>query len=204
MKAVRATFPAMGVDTVARLTPDLCKNLKANGMTFAVRYLGGATQQEVTDILASGLALMLVTYSRTSGWVPSKDLGDKDGVAAVARAKALGAPPAVTIWLDLEGCAGPASATTEWVNAWADKIKMAGYEPGLYVGAAPGGLDSKSLYALRVVRYWHSCSEVPEVATCGYCMRQLRPWNAMVGGVQVDVDVIEEDLKHRLPTWIVA
>ena len=201
MKANQASFPAFGIDTVLRLNAQQAKALAALGYTFAVRYLGGLTSEERAVLLAAGLAVMPVTYSRKPGWVPSADLGRQDGDKTVLELARVGLPPGVTVWLDLEGCAGPAADTAAWVNEWAAKVAAAGYQPGLYVGAQPGGLDADALWQLTVVRYWRSCSRVPEPANCGFCMTQLYPPNILVAGIRVVVDVVHADWKGRLPTW---
>jgi len=201
-KAVEAHFPAMGVDTVARLDGAKAKALYDAGMRFVARYLGTLDATELVAITGAGLAVIAVTYSRASGWTPSEALGTSDGKTAVARAAAVRLPVGATLFLDLEGCVGPAPVTTAWANAWATVVQAAGYGAGLYVGAAPGGLDDNGLYALKVNRYWRSGSRVPE-PKCGYCMLQLYPFNTTIGGVQVDIDVIQQDRHNRLPCWTV-
>jgi hypothetical protein len=205
MKASLATLPAFGIDTVQALDFDDCSHLLEHGFDFVVRYLGGLTPKELERILISGLALMPVTYSRAPGWAPTGELGERDGDKAVERLRTLGMPDGVTVWLDLEGCAGPASGTADWVNAWSLVIKSAGYQAGLYVGAQPGGLGPEELWRLPyTTRYWRSCSRVPEPANRGWCMQQLRPPNIKLGQLTVDVDVIESDFRGGLPTWAVG
>ena len=204
MKVIPARPFALGIDTVVHLSADKCASLAAHGMSFAVRYLPSLTVEEVATITGWGLGLMGCAYSRKEGWVPSKELGALDGTATVRQALALGFPQGATLWLDLEGCAGPAWATAAWVDEWAMLVRNAGYIAGLYVGANPGGLNSASLWELHVQRYWHSCSQVPNVDRCGYCMVQLSPPNTKVGDVHVDVDVIQQDYLERLPTWVVS
>lgn len=214
MRVEPAKAPAFGIDTVQTITPEACRWLVLNGYHFVVRYLGGLTREELDRILCAGLAVMPVTYSRGAGWTPSGPLGEEDGDLAVDRLEALGMPQGATVWLDLEECAGPAVQTTAWVNAWSLVVKSAGYEPGLYVGANPGGLDSDALWKLPfTTRYWRSCSRVPEPSNRGWCMQQLKPWNIKLelkpwniklGPLIVDVDVIEQDFKGDVPSWVVA
>lgn len=171
-------------------------------VAFVVRYLGGLSPDELETIMRCGLALMPVTYSRRPGWVPSQEMGEEDGVKAVEQLKRLSLPRC-TVWLDLEGCDGPPEWTAQWVNAWAQEIKAAGYEPGLYVGANPGGLDSAGLWKLKVVRYWRSCSRVPEPDNRGFCMFQLKPHNQAYGPLTVDFNALCEDWKGCRPTWVI-
>lgn len=205
MKAATATIPAFGVDTVQVLDTAACRYLVREGFHFVVRYLGGMTREELERIVCSGLGVMPVTYSRGAGWTPTGELGEQDGDKAVGQLHTLGMPEGVTVWLDLEGCAGPADKAAAWVNAWSLVVKSAGYQPGLYVGAQPGGLDSEALWRLPyTTRYWRSCSRVPEPATRGFCMAQLRPPNITLGPLKVDVDVVEADFRGGLPTWAIG
>lgn len=203
MKSAPASFPAFGIDTVLRLTASQCAALRARGFSFACRYLGGLTPDELATILAGGLAVFPVTYSRKPGWVPTPGMGAADGKAAVTRAKYLKLPAGTTVWLDLEGCSGSADATTAWVNEWAAAIIAAGFDPGLYVGYSPGGLDENALWKLKVDRYWRAPFAL-EPARCGPCMFQLYPLNTKVEGVNVDVDVIGHDRLNRVPNWVVS
>jgi hypothetical protein len=196
---------ALGVDTVMELSTQSCRVLVREGIHFAVRYLGRVTPDEVGRILCSGLAFMPVTTSRGHGWVPSKTLGLADGVNALGYLSTLGIPKGCTVWLDLEGCSGPAEATAAWVNAWSWSMRDAGYEAGLYVGSNPGGLDSEALWKLpSTTRYWRSCSRVPEPANRGWCMQQLKPWNYRYGNLTVDFNVIENDYFGDRPKWVVG
>jgi hypothetical protein len=189
----------MGFDTVSVLNDAAAAALRAAGMRFAVRYLGSLKGDEVSSILKAGLALMPVTYSRASGWTPTGELGQEDGSSAVADAKAAGFPAGVTVWCDLEGCAGTVETTSAYVNAWAGVVRDAGFDPGLYVGSGQA-LDGAQLYALAVDRYWRSFSQVPD-PTCGWSMIQLYK-TVTVAGTSVDVDVIQYDYRARLPNWL--
>lgn len=205
MKTKVASFPAFGVDTVQTLNVEMCHYLIRNGYSFAVRYLGMLKKPEMDRILCSGLALMPVTTSRKSGWKPDGTLGKADGNKAVKQLAALNFPKKCTVWLDLEGCAGPAELTAEWVTAWSKVVKDAGYMPGLYVGANPGGLGPEELWRLpHTVRYWRGCSIVPEPARRGFCNFQMYPPNLKLGPCYVDVNVLCKDWKNDLPSWVVA
>jgi hypothetical protein len=196
--AQRAKLAAIGVDTVVKLSSQMCTALKAEGVKFAVRYLGSLEQAEMLTILASGLALMPVTYAK-----------HYSGVDAVAQLRKLGIPAGVTVWLDLEGETSTPADIIAKINAWAGQVAAAGYEPGLYVGAGCV-LTSAELYSLRVVRYWDSCSrEVSRDGTiaepkCGWCQIQLVPGNTQIAGIIVDIDVIQQDFQGRMPTWVAS
>lgn len=193
-----APFPALGFDCVTVLDATRAKALRAVGMTFAIRYLGSVTSAELTAILSSGLMFMPVTFSRAPGWVPTAAMGTTDGQTDVQNLKSAGIPEGCTVWIDLEGAAGSATAVAAWVNARASIIRAAGYDVGLYVGAGDV-LNGQQLYSLsQVDRYWKSLSEVPAPDDCGFCMLQL--WKTVtLAGTEVDVDCIQYDYQDRVP-----
>lgn len=197
-----ASFPAFGVDTVMRITTADAAELRSLGYSFACRYLGSITEAELAGIVAGGLAVIPVTFSRKNGWKPTPGMGTRDANAAIVRARYVGVPADTTIMLDLEGCSGTPAQTSAWVNEWAIAIRAAGFDPGLYVGFSPGGLDAAGLWKLKVDRYWRAPFAL-EPDNCGACMYQLYPFNVKVAGVTVDVDAIAFDRKNRVPNWIV-
>jgi hypothetical protein len=184
----KAVVGARGIDTVTTLTSESAAALKAYGFSFAIRYLGSIGAFEVAAITGAGLLLSFVTYA--DKW---------DGAATVAELEALGIPAGATIWLDVESVNEPATMVIGKINAWANAVSSAGYQPGLYVGAAQP-LTAAELYALGVVRYWHSMSSVP-TPSCGFCQLQLYP-TVQVAGVSVDIDVIQQDYEGRLPMLV--
>jgi hypothetical protein len=211
LNIVRAPDGSVGVDCVTILTPHSAAALKAAGAAFVVRYLGSLSIVERDAILGAGLGLMLVTFSRAPGWpsangpiFPSAELGASDGASSVAQAKKLGLPAGVQLWRDFEG--PPAGTTAEqtiaYVNAWTDAVVAAGYVAGLYVGFGIP-LTPEQLYDLKVTAYWHSCSQVPEVAVRGYQMRQAYPPNQTLGGVSVDIDHVSADAMGDTPLMLV-
>jgi hypothetical protein len=190
MRAVQAPFPATGVDCVTPITAQSAAALSAADILFCARYLGSLTSDELETILAAGLCVSPVTFA------------DKfDPAQTLAELAALGVPHGVTIWLDVETVK---EDPTGAINAWADALTEAGYQPGLYVGANIGPPDNpllaEALYKLRVVRYWSSMSRTP-TPQCGWVMRQLYPTTS-VGGVAVDIDVTQHDWEGRSCTMI--
>lgn len=205
MKAQKATVGARGVDSypysVGGTASQACA-LKASGVDFFVGYLGVISKERVENLLSAGLAFMPVTVA-----------DQYDGAKSVAQCKALGLPAGVTVWLDLEGNIAfrtPPQELIAKINAWADAVKAAGYEPGIYVGS-PQPLTSAELWSLRVVRYWNALSREQDRTgalaepKCGWCMWQMHPslmWRD--SGVYVDVNMIGQDFLNRLPTWVVG
>lgn len=195
---------ARGVDSLAfsqgGSTPQ-AEALKAAGIDYFVGYLGAVDAPRLQSVLAAGLAFMPVTFA-----------DQFDGPTTVAACKALGLPAGVTVWLDLEGkglLSYLSTVLSDKINAWADAVRAAGYDPGLYIGS-PQPLTGDELYALRVDRYWKAPSRVidrygkvwdgPE---CGFCMYQTWP-SVTWAGVWVDVDFVQQDFRGRVPNWVVA
>jgi Domain of unknown function (DUF1906) len=211
---VAAAAPgAQGFDCDTPLIAATANQLFGAGFRFAIRYLsrelgqnaGDLSADEAQAILGAGLALMAVQHCPRPGWAPSAALGDQYGQAAAVNAEAIGLPPGMSLWLDLEGTAPYATAedTIAHINAWAGEVESRGFAPGLYLGANQP-LSSDDLYwRLRVTRYWRSASRVPDISYRGYCMAQaLAP--SPVGGVSIDRDVIMADAFGGLPMWLVV
>ena len=199
MRADLSFVGALGTDCVTVLNTTTAAALRALGFHFAVRYLGSISAAELQIILDAGLAFFPVTYADRF-----------DGTQAAEQCAALGIPAGVTVWLDLEGIGAalaPESVITQ-ANAWAQAVKNGGYMPGLYVGAGCK-LTSQEVYALQHVRYWKGQSHLTDrngnlvEPGCGWCMTQLYP-HVGRAGVDVDIDVIGEDYRNRLPVWAVA
>jgi hypothetical protein len=206
-----------GFDCNARVTPDAAKRMAAAGYRFAVRYVRRSQQHdydinagEILSLLNAGLGVMIVQHVALPGWMPSAALGAAYGGVAAGEAHAAGLPRGVTLWCDLEGVDPDADAVSVigFCNAWYDRAKAAGYEPGLYVGDSCG-LTAQQLYRnLRFGLYWSSynlnADNVPAVR--GVCMKQ-RAYPApekRVAGVpfEYDEDVITGDALGGSPTLL--
>jgi hypothetical protein len=191
MKTVTLLTGSIGVDTIQTLSRPMCDALRRENVRFVVRYLGGLTPIELSTILDSGLACSFVTYA-----------GAYDGPSAAKHLGDLAVPVGAVVWLDVEDVKMDVPSLIAQIAAWAHTMKDHGYVPGIYVGAGCP-LTSQELYALPVVRYWHSCSRVVDrdgreaAPSCGWCMRQLSPPNMTLAGVKVDIDVVELDYQGR-------
>ncbi len=195
---------ARGVDSLPFSnsgTPEQARKLRASGIDFLVGYLGAISPERVAGVLAAGLGFMPVTFGGRATF---------DGAAAVQACQALGLPTGVTVWLDLEGgelLKVPAQVVAQRVNAWAETMNAAGFEPGLYLGA-PQPFTAEELYALKVRRYWKAPSrifdrngQVSAGPACGFCVYQLWPQgNWRDSGVFVDVNFVQQDFRGRVPT----
>jgi hypothetical protein len=189
---------ARGTDSVQLVDAASAARLKEAGFDFAIQYLGTVTRDGVAAIVAAGLGFMSVTYA------------DKfDGAATVNALASLGLPPGITAWLDVEGLAtmDPVLVKSR-INAWAESVQNAGFMPGIYVGAGCP-LTSVELYALGVTRYWKALSRIIDrngqlaEPGCGWSMLQLFP-SVTRGQVWVDVNVMQQDYRGRLPVWAAA
>jgi len=206
-----ASSGAVGFDCDTKLTADSASAFAAAGFRFAIRYLtrdapeaeSDLTTQEALDILGAGLALMAVQHVAPAGWVPSAGLGTEQGGYAAANAMLVGLPPGVSVWLDLEGVAAgtPSSDVAAYCNAWYAPVAEAGYVPGLYVGSGDI-LDGDELFEdLAFTLFCQSGSDVPDVATYGYCMVQTIAGDVL-DGVAYDSDVVQPDDLCALPFWL--
>ncbi|MFN6251918.1 MAG: glycoside hydrolase domain-containing protein [Acetobacteraceae bacterium] len=190
---------AMGFDCDSVLTANTAASFKANGFSFAIRYLsrtapghgGDLSANEAKAILSAGLGLMAVQHVAPAGWIPSESLGTQYGEAAAANAEAAGLPTGICLWLDLEGVASsvPASATTSYCQAWFKAVSQAGYLPGLYVGANCG-LNGQQLGRLNCAFYWRSGSLVPDLKGAAYCMAQKISVDYLIAEVPYDLNVV--------------
>ena len=200
----------IGFDTIARLEPAAAGRLAAAGLAFAVSYVSlreggpGPLDAAHVELLAgAGLRVMPVQFARTSGW--SAKSGQADGAAAARNALAVGLPPGVTLWCDLEGAIPSADIAIAYANAWVEAATAAGAEdPGLYVGAGLPLTGDELFERLAVRRYWRSFSAVPNIARRGYQMLQLFPGDQLVEGIRVDLDVVQSDYFGDRPRWAAA
>ncbi|NSX09662.1 DUF1906 domain-containing protein [Pseudomonas lini] len=199
-----------GFDADTVISSATAQQFAAQGYTFCIRYLslgdsqgaGDLSSSEANDILASGLALMVVQHVDAPGWSPSQSVGQTHGNNAVTNADTIGLPPGLNVWCDLEGVAASVTAQNviNYCTAWYNAVSAAGYVPGLYVGAN-AVLSGQQLYDLPFEHYWQSCSEVPTVAVRGYQMVQTLVQNP-VNGIGIDDDMTQTDLLGGQALWL--
>jgi len=212
---VRKSVPGTrGFDCNTVLTASSAQAFKNQGFAFAVRYVprtfvatasnaqGNLTTAEAQHILGAGLALMAVQHVQSPGWVPSEALGTSYGQIAAANAQAVGLPPGINLWLDLEGVASGTAAgiVQDYCNAWYDEVAGAGYVPGLYVGASCG-LSATQLVGMSFRYFWQSGSTVPALST-GYCLVQKISGSYVVDGIAYDLDTVQSDEYGQTPIWL--
>lgn len=198
MSGVARQIPpfSLGFDCLAPCSNAVARRAKASGFSWIGRYLDNLTIQERGGIFDAGLAIVPVSVAVTHA-VLTADLGAHRGAELGREAVALGCPPGVHLFLDLEStmagsdCAG-------YINAASEAIAAAGYAAGLYAGM-PQPLSGSELYELAPTRYWRGGGAVPE-PQCGFCVLQLPPLDqVMFEGQRVDVDIVCCDFKGRTP-----
>jgi hypothetical protein len=178
---------------------------------FCARYVsltensdpGDLTSQEVSVIIASGLALTPIQHVRFPGWVPSGTLGAHDGALAAGHARAAGIPNDANLWLDLEGVDSGVDSTDiiAYCNQWYSSVRAVGFVPGIYVGAGSLLTGDQLYYGLSFAHYWKSASDVPTPSVRGYQMLQGEV-NVVRGGYIVDEDVTQTDSLGNRVQWV--
>jgi hypothetical protein len=210
---VHAIAGVQGFDTNTHISAAAAVAFRQRGFGFCVRYLSRATPQAANDlswaeaqaILSGGLGLMAVQHVMRAGWVPDAARGAQYGTAAVSNAQAVGLPPGMTVWLDLEGVRGGVDSADviAYCNAWFALLAAAGYVPGIYVGANCG-LDGDALYwRLQTRHYWRSGSDVPDLPQRGYqLVQRANPLPDVVNGIAIDRDVTRVDAFGGAVSWL--
>lgn len=199
-----------GFDCDSVLSAAVAQQFFSQGYKFCLRYVSRAqaslnlSAQEATDILNSGLALMLVQHVRPPGWSPNATLGQQDGQEASANAGAIGFPGGVCLWCDLEEVnpAAKPQDVTSYCRAWYKAVRAAGFVPGLYVGAGTL-LTGQQLFNLPFQHYWRSSSGVPDIPNRGYQLIQLSP-TIQLNGISIDLDVALPDNRGDSARWMRA
>lgn len=194
---------ARGVDTIdsadlARLAPQV----RAEGYDFAYVYLGGATAAQCLAI-AKVIPIIPVTFGNR--FDPSEALGNMANMSLPLKDPVNGTP--ATLLLDAEGKSDPVATLIAKWNAWAAGIQKAGPRAAIYEGEENTPVSADQYGALLFTGYWKSGSFVPCPTShgqpIGWQCTQLLPANFKLQcGLQVDVDVIAQDHRGRVPTWM--
>lgn len=206
------SWPILGFDCDVPLSASTASAFVANNYRFVVRYVsrgapedGDLTVNEISAILDSGLALMVVQHAPDPGWIPTEASGTQWGTAMADNIRALGLPAGATGWKDHEGVATGVTeaAISEHINAWSEAITGV-VQPGLYVGYDSGYADGNALYYdLSLDRYWKSASNVPSPMLRGFCMQQSLS-GLTIAGVSFDINFMSHDALGGIPNWIIS
>jgi hypothetical protein len=206
-----------GFDANVIIADGMATAFARHGYQFVMRYVRrkakhayDLTAAEARAILAAGLALGVVQHVESAeSWSPTAAKGTANGKIAAKEATAIGIPPGVCLWCDLEGVATrtPARAVIDYGNHWHSAVAAAGFVPGLYVGYHCG-LTATQLYrSLRYTHYWSAynlnADQAPAVR--GVQMRQgvARGLDRVEGfDIDFDTDVVTGDKLGGFPTFV--
>jgi hypothetical protein len=167
------------------------------------------TPEELAGLLDAGLCVSPVQYYSTGyadqrkGRALSASHGAQLGAIAAANVRALGMPPGVLIWYDLEDVprATPETILTDLIG-WGKALVSVGYESGVYYGAGLGSaktgyLTGEDLWGLRYYRsYWRAASAVPQIPHRGACVIQGLQQTIRIAGRSLKVDFNMIALDH--------
>jgi len=202
---------ALGFDCNSVLTASSAQAFADQGFAFAVRYVpqsngstsGNLTTAEANAILGAGLGLLVVQHVASAGWAPTGQLGKDNADCATNALAAIGMPPGITVFLDLEGVASGTLVANinDYCNTWSDFVRQAGYVPGIYVGANCG-LNAAEITALEFDCFWESGSSVPQIGAPGWCMKQTIDDSFVIAGIAYDEDSIIADQDGNTPIWL--
>ena len=208
---------ALGIDTNNVIKASSASDLVKAGYSFALRYIPRTSIAtsiphdlncaELGIIRKAGLLIMPVQHvENESRWVPTADKGHLYGEYAGTYCNILGIERNTTVWLDLEGVGVDvnASIVIEYCNNWYDKVVLAGYKPGLYVGWR-AGLSATRLYKdLKFALYWgaYNLNKDQFPITRGLCMKQSLPRlveSLDIPTINFNKDLVFADLLGSLP-----
>ncbi|HEU0014907.1 MAG TPA: DUF1906 domain-containing protein [Longimicrobium sp.] len=206
---------ARGFDANTPISASTAAAFVSAGYRFCLRYVGRTqmasydlTASEAQTILDSGLALMTVQHVLNPGWTATGSLGTEYGTNAAAFTKAIGFPPGVNVWCDLESVSTscPASDVTAYCNNWYTAVAAAGYVPGLYVGYQPGLTGTQLYQDLKFQRYWaaYNVDGVSKPSPRGWCLVQS-VGSGTVGGLTTEVydaDTTYTDARGGTVSWL--
>lgn len=190
-----------GFDANAVISSSVARQFVDAGYQFCVRYVGRTqmashdlSAAEAQTLLDAGLALMPVQHVEAGEWAASAALGAEYGANAAQFVTAIGFPPGVNVWLDLESVSTQAATADveAYCRTWYSAVAGAGYVPGVYIGWQPG-LNGNQLYALPFQHYW-AAYNVDGVSTPhprGYQLVQSSG-SGNVGTLSTDVYDVDE------------
>ena len=213
--AQSAPAGAKGFDANTPISSTVAQQFRAHGYQFCVRYVGRTqmashdlSAAEAQQILAAGLALMVVQHVEEEGWMPSGALGTEYGANAARFTQEIGVPAGVNLWLDLEGVSTSAAAADviAYCDNWYDQVAAAGYVPGIYVGWHPG-MSEQELYDLKFQHYWGAYNVDVAIPQRGWCLKQSPGTGGTIAGVHTsdyDDDVSLTDAKGGQAQWLAA
>lgn len=201
MQVVPGVSGELVCDTYAVVRADTAARLKASGVAGVVRYLDNLTAGELQGLLAAGLKVGFVSSCRRTGWIPSKSMGQSDGASALARLRALAIPVGPHAQADCEGMGGTGQGLIDYLNGRGSVIKAAQYRHAEYEG---WGHKTNPYASIDTNGYWAAMAIAEPRPACGWFMVQLMPGNQSRCGVVVDLNIVQQDSRGRVPYFVAA
>lgn len=178
IKVQRAIDPLKGFKSNSRLTKEQAKLFYKTGYRFCLRGFytveGSKNQnicnEEMSDILDSGLSLMPVLHVNDSNWFPNVESACNQSYSVVNQAKALGLPAGTTIWCDLTGLSNRVRAQDMiiYCNYWYDAVIENGYIPGLFVNQHTPLTGNQIFSYINFRHYCRNYEHAPSIPELGY------------------------------------
>lgn len=208
---------ARGFDANQAITASAAARAVKAGCSFVGRYV---RRSQVHDydlsvierdvLLDAGLGLVVVQHVAPDGWRPTSELGTEYGATAAVECWALGLPPEMDVYCDLEGVrAGlPHADVINFCNHWHAQVANKGYHPGLYVGFGCGLTGDELYHALDFDRYWsaYNLNADQYPSTRGACLRQsVAKASDLIPGFTnqtMDMDTIHVDMLGGTPSLL--
>jgi Domain of unknown function (DUF1906) len=207
---------AIGFDIATRVNSADARKYASQGYQFCIRYVSrddgtrrnneangtpDLSESEAQQILAAGLALMVVQHCPLKGWEPSGSLGKTYGENAASYAADAGLAENVNLWLDLEGIAENTDHQDiiDYCNAWFAAVATGGYEPGIYIGFDVWLSPDELFFNLKTQHYWRAAGNITEVSHRGY---QLFQHIQNPGASEFDWDVAKNDSLGGTAIWL--
>lgn len=199
---------SLGFDCNTPVNAHQAHLMRQAGFKFAIRYVPRVnwratdiTRDEIANLIGGGLGVMLVQHFPGEQWHPMESLGTAWGGAAANFADKAGYPKGAVLWCDLEGVAGEVSASViiKYVNKWYDAVRLAGHEPGLYLGYGNGLTAEQVYWKTKFRRYWAAYNlnrdQYPAIRGVQMHQKPYPPPASRVQGItfEYDVDVIQAD-----------
>jgi len=199
-----------GFDANVAISASVARQFVDAGYHFCVRYVGRTqmashdlTAAEAQTLLGAGLALMPVQHVQAGEWAASGSLGAEYGANAAQFVTAIGFPPGVNVWLDLESVSTSSAAAdvVAYCNNWYDAVAGAGYTPGIYVGWQPMLSNSQLYSALKFKHYWGAYNVDAVIPQRGWVMKQT-PAHTQVAGIDHDDNITHVDGLGGQVIWL--
>jgi len=207
---------AIGFDIATLVSSDDAERYASQGYAFCISYISrdddtrryneangtpDLSESEPEQILAAGLALMVVQHCPLKGWQPSGPLGQAYGENALSFAADAGLPENVNLWLDLEGIAENTGHQDiiDYCNAWFAAVAAGGYEPGVYIGFDVWLSPDELFLNLKTSHHWRAAGDIPEISHRCY---QLFQHITNPGPDEFDWDVARDDALGGSAIWL--